>query len=167
MWEQSAASSDFSSLHTFMTPSRGNSRTFEGEEFFSNVGHLRGFIVNISRSHSRSSCWSHLVLKTRRSRGNLCSVHFLFRGRGQARLRFLVAKARSASPSMLEIHAASQKSGSPALQEARTLPGAGAGISRIRLLFQTSFRCPIKNRCAFLPSPRLLAKLASVLDSPN
>ena len=46
---------------------------------------------------------------------------------------------------MLGIPAASRKSSSPALHEARTLLGAGAGISRIRLLVKP--RGPTKKRC--------------------
>ena len=55
---------------------------------------------------------------------------------------------------MLGIPAASRKSSSPALHEARTLLGAGAGISRIRLLVKPICAVPSKNRCASPPTPR-------------
>ena len=67
----------------------------------------------------------------------------------------------SSGPSMLGLRAASRKSGSPALHEARTLLGARAGISRIRLHVKPVCAVPSKKRCAFQP------KSASVLDKPR
>ena len=69
---------------------------------------------------------------------------------------------------MLGIPAASRKTSSPALHEARTLLGAGAGTGRIRL--------PVKPARVVTPQkpPRqplnfaeVLAKLAAVLDKPT
>ena len=53
----------------------------------------------------------------------------------------------SSSPAMLGIPAASRKSSSPALHEARTVLGAGAGISHIRPLSSQLARSHQKAMC--------------------
>ena len=77
----------------------------------------------------------------------------------------------SSSPSMLGIPAASRRSSSPALHEARTLLGAGVGSS-------SSIRLPVMSTRAVQPKrdvpsrqplalAEVLAKLAAVLDRPR
>ena len=60
----------------------------------------------------------------------------------------------SSGPTMLEMHAASPKSCSPALHEARTLLRAGVGMSHIRLTVKPVCAVPSQKRCAFLPTAR-------------
>ena len=63
------------------------------------------------------------------------------------------SKSVELRPVMLGMHAASGKSGSPAFHEARTLLGAGACISRIRLFVKPICTAPSKSN-AFQPAPR-------------
>ena len=69
----------------------------------------------------------------------------------------------SSSRAMLGIPAASRKSSSPALHEARTLLGASACISCIRLIFKPTRAVPSKSDALH----EVLTKLASVLDRPT
>ena len=76
----------------------------------------------------------------------------------------------SLSPAMLGIPAASRKSSSPALHETRTLCGAGADISRIRLPVKPSRAVPPKSDVPHrqpLDLAEVLAKLTTVLDRPR
>ena len=76
----------------------------------------------------------------------------------------------SLSPAMLGIPAASRKSSSPALHETRTLCGAGADISGIRLPVKPSRAVPPKSDVPPrqpLDLAKVLAKLTTVLDRPR
>ena len=76
----------------------------------------------------------------------------------------------SLSPAMLGIPAASRKSSSPAPHETRTLCGAGADISRIRLPVKPSRAVPPKSDVPPrqpLDLAEVLAKLTTVLDRPR
>ena len=71
---------------------------------------------------------------------------------------------------MLGIPAASRKSSSPALHETRTLCGASADISRIRLPVKPSRAVPPKSDVPHrqpLDLSEVLAKITTVLDRPR